>query len=194
MSNKNIFILIVALLILGTIATIVLQSSSSVSVDSRQYDTFAQCLKDKGATFYGAFWCPHCQAQKKAFGSSSKLLPYVECSTLDTLGQTQICKDKKIEGYPTWMFADPIKITDKNKPIVCTKEPGLAGEDPLCSDTKRFTRSKYATTWIFPTAEVSSEVNPVNKDNDWIFPVGAQLHGEISFEELSNQTSCPLPK
>lgn len=69
-------------------------------------DGFAQCLKDKGATFYGAFWCPHCQNQKKLFGSSAKLLPYVECSTPSGQSQTQICKDKNIEGYPTWEFAD----------------------------------------------------------------------------------------
>jgi thiol-disulfide isomerase/thioredoxin len=30
-----------------------------------KYDEFAKCLTDNGAKFYGAFWCPHCQAQKK---------------------------------------------------------------------------------------------------------------------------------
>ncbi len=68
-------------------------------------DTFAQCLKDKGATFYGAFWCPHCQATKKMFGTSAKLLPYVECSTPDGQGQLPVCKDKGVTGYPTWEFA-----------------------------------------------------------------------------------------
>ena len=70
---------------------------------------FAQCLADKGTLFYGAFWCPHCQAQKKLFGDAQKLLPYVECSTPDGNGQTQICKDKGITGYPTWIFADGSK-------------------------------------------------------------------------------------
>lgn len=69
-------------------------------------DAFAQCLKDKGAVFYGAFWCPHCQKQKVLFGSSEKLLPYVECSTADGKSQLPVCTDKKIEGYPTWEFAD----------------------------------------------------------------------------------------
>ncbi len=76
-------------------------------------DSFATCLKDKGAVFYGAFWCPHCQDQKKEFGSSAKLLPYIECSTPDGQAQTQICTDKKIEGYPTWIFADGSKLTGK---------------------------------------------------------------------------------
>lgn len=69
-------------------------------------DTFATCLKDKGAVFYGAFWCPHCQEQKTMFGRSRSKLPYVECSTPDGNSQLQICKDKQIVGYPTWEFAD----------------------------------------------------------------------------------------
>lgn len=65
-------------------------------------DSFAQCVKDKGVVFYGAFWCPHCQNTKAMFGSSAKLLPYVECSTPDGQGQTQVCKDAAVESYPTW--------------------------------------------------------------------------------------------
>lgn len=68
-----------------------------------KYDTLAQCIKDKGVTFYGAFWCPHCQKTKAEFGASAKLLPYVECSTPDGSGQTQVCKDKGISEYPTWV-------------------------------------------------------------------------------------------
>lgn len=69
-------------------------------------DAFAGCIKESGATFYGAFWCPHCQAQKAMFGRSAKLLPYVECSTPNGQGQLQVCKDEGIESYPTWKFAD----------------------------------------------------------------------------------------
>jgi len=72
-------------------------------------DEFAQCLKDKGAVFYGAFWCPHCQNQKAMFGASQKLLPYVECSTPDGKAQLAVCQEKKIAGYPTWEFADGSK-------------------------------------------------------------------------------------
>lgn len=68
--------------------------------------SFAQCLKDEGATFYGAFWCPHCQAQKELFGNAAEELPYVECSTPDRQDQTQVCKDNEIKSYPTWVFAD----------------------------------------------------------------------------------------
>jgi thiol-disulfide isomerase/thioredoxin len=69
-----------------------------------QLDTFAQCLGEKGLKFYGAFWCPHCQAQKALFGNSKDKLPYVECSQPDGKTQTQICIDKGIQSYPTWSF------------------------------------------------------------------------------------------
>lgn len=71
-----------------------------------RYDQFAKCLKEKGAIFYGAFWCPHCQRQKSMFGSSEQYLSYVECSTQDGKEQTKECQDKKIESYPTWEFKD----------------------------------------------------------------------------------------
>jgi hypothetical protein len=68
-----------------------------------KYDTFAQCIKSKGVQFYGAFWCPHCQRTKAMFGPSAQYLPYIECSTPGGQGQTQICKDKGVQQYPTWM-------------------------------------------------------------------------------------------
>lgn len=70
---------------------------------------FAQCLADSGATFYGAFWCPHCQNQKRLFGSAGKALPYVECSNPDRT-QNQTCTDAGIESYPTWKFADGSQV------------------------------------------------------------------------------------
>jgi hypothetical protein len=75
-----------------------------------RYDAFASCLKNKGATFYGAFWCPHCQKQKAIFGKSATYLPYVECSTPDGRGKLPVCVEKKVEGYPTWEFADGSRL------------------------------------------------------------------------------------
>jgi|SRR3989344_1849586 len=71
-----------------------------------KYAPFAQCLADRGAIFYGAFWCPKCAEQKKMFGSAEKKLPYVECSTPNGKAQLPICIEKGIQLYPTWMFAD----------------------------------------------------------------------------------------
>jgi len=92
---------IVALLVLALVIFIIASPGKP-----GKYDTFAQCIKDKGAIFYGTFWCPHCQAQKARFGKSAKLLPYVECSTPDGQGQIPACKDAGVTSYPTWKFAD----------------------------------------------------------------------------------------
>lgn len=78
---------------------------------SNKLEPFAQCLTDKGAVFYGAFWCPHCANQKELFGSSIKNVTYVECSLPDRSGQTQACKDANITGYPLWAFADGSRLS-----------------------------------------------------------------------------------
>lgn len=96
MNQKNIFFLIIGVLILGTIATILLRSSSQVP--SGKYDTFAQCLASKKLTMYGAVWCSHCRTEKARFGDSFKYVPYVECTE-----KADECIAKGVEGYPTWI-------------------------------------------------------------------------------------------
>ena len=182
-------IIIIIVLVFGAIITIVSLNPSSPS--STKYNTFATCLKDKGAQFYGAFWCPHCKEQKAEFGSSVKLLPYVECSTPDANDQTQICKDKGIESYPTWTFRDPIKLTEKTMPVVCTKEPGLAGEDPICSEPG--VRSTYAKAWLFSDYRIYTVNEPTHIGSEWTFVPGSQARGVMPLENLAKQTSCQLP-
>jgi hypothetical protein len=67
-----------------------------------KYDSFAKCLTEKGVTMYGAYWCPHCQNQKDMFGESWQFVNYIECSLPNRGGQTKVCADEKITGYPTW--------------------------------------------------------------------------------------------
>jgi thioredoxin-related protein len=66
-----------------------------------QLEGFATCLTEKGATMYGASWCPHCQDQKKEFGDAFNKINYVECST-----EEQKCQDAGIQYLPTWEFSD----------------------------------------------------------------------------------------
>ncbi len=101
----GIFALIIGIVIVGMS---LIAGGAEVST---KYDGFAQCLSDKGAKFYGAFWCPHCQDQKKAFGGSAKLLPYTECSTADGKVQNALCTDAGVASYPTWEFADGTRST-----------------------------------------------------------------------------------
>lgn len=92
-------------LALGGIVFVRSQTNGAMGESTTQYDSFAECISNTGAKFYGAFWCPHCQDQKKLFDNSKKL-PYVECSTPDGKGRTQACIDANITGYPTWVMGD----------------------------------------------------------------------------------------
>lgn len=98
------------IIIVGGIAFIASKTTSTAEASPYDTEALAQCLTAHGAKFYGAFWCPHCQATKKLFGAAKADLPYVECSTADTQGQLQICKEKQIESYPTWIFSDGTRL------------------------------------------------------------------------------------
>jgi len=95
------------ILVIGAIVYAV----ATQQADSGEYNEFTQCVADSGATFYGAFWCPHCLEQKRLFGSSNRALPYVECSTPDQQSQTQECIDANVQSYPTWEFGDGSRET-----------------------------------------------------------------------------------
>lgn len=53
---------------------------------------------------YGAYWCPHCAAQKDYFGSAASQLPYIECDPQGLETQAERCADMGIEAYPTWII------------------------------------------------------------------------------------------
>jgi len=65
----------------------------------------ANHLRDSGARFYGAYWCPHCQEQKELFGASAHRLPYVECTPNGRNGgRSAACVANDIQDYPTWII------------------------------------------------------------------------------------------
>jgi len=74
-------------------------------------DAFTRCIADSGTVFYGAFWCPHCQEQKKNFGDSKDLLPYVECDAGGVNPDPAACTAKGVTQYPTWVFPDGTRKT-----------------------------------------------------------------------------------
>lgn len=122
---KRLVIFIV--LVIGIIISMrfLVKGRADGTVDPRQ--TFAYCLGEKGAKFYGAFWCPHCQNQKKMFGRAQKFLPYVECSNKN-MSQTQACIDAGIESYPTWIFADESRLTGEIPMQVLSEKTGCVVE------------------------------------------------------------------
>ncbi len=76
------------------------------SAQANDLDVFAKCLSDKKATMYGSFLCPHCDDQKKLFGSSFRYVPYIECSVRGSRQMTFPCVAAQIRYTPTWIFAD----------------------------------------------------------------------------------------
>ena len=62
----------------------------------------AQHLTATNAKMYGAYWCSHCENQKRQFGEAQKLIPYIECDANGVNPQTALCKQKGIKGFPTW--------------------------------------------------------------------------------------------
>ena len=82
------------LMVIMVVAAIFIVGCSN---EPSQYDSFAQCLTDKGATMYGTEWCSHCKSQKKAFGDSFQYINYVDC---DKSGAR--CTTAGVTGYPTW--------------------------------------------------------------------------------------------
>ncbi|HVO28988.1 MAG TPA: hypothetical protein VMT81_03330 [Candidatus Paceibacterota bacterium] len=92
------------------------------------YDAFAKCIAQTGTRFYGAFWCPHCAAQKTEFGTSEQYLPYTECSTNGGPGtpQAQACIDANVQEYPTWVFPDGSRLTGTVELATLAQKTGCA--------------------------------------------------------------------
>ena len=76
---------------------IVTSESTKESIELAKY------LNDKGVVKYSVYWCPNCLNQSELFGKQAyKELNVVECARDGINSQTQLCIDKKIQGFPTW--------------------------------------------------------------------------------------------
>lgn len=73
--------------------------------DDPRLEPLAAHLSESGAKYYGAFWCPNCQKQKRLFGRSAEKLPYVECSPNGRNGAVAFeCATQGIDSFPTWII------------------------------------------------------------------------------------------
>lgn len=66
-----------------------------------KYNSFAQCLTDKGVSMGGTDWCHFCQKQKSLFGKSFKFVDYHNCDK-----EKFWCDSNGVQGYPTWILPD----------------------------------------------------------------------------------------
>ena len=97
---------IVIALVIGGIAYV-----KVVEPAMNNHDELAKCLSANGAMMYGAYWCPHCQEQKKMFGKSVKYMSHIDCAVRGSTEILQICKDAGVENFPTWKFRSGEKVT-----------------------------------------------------------------------------------
>jgi thiol-disulfide isomerase/thioredoxin len=164
-----------------------------------KYTDFAKTLVADGAQFYGAFWCPHCQAQEAALGISRQDLEtmglYHECSNADK-SQTQGCIDKKVESYPTWYFKNGITTVSATDPTICKPVPAGstvdATENPICKQIS----SQYFTVYLFTENSfgIRTDTPPVKTGNTWKFPPTASTTGELPLPFLASQIGYTLPQ
>jgi len=118
---------IVAIITLtGTLG--VYASQGKLSAQSNSYaGRLAQHLTATNAKMYGAYWCPHCLDQKKAFGDAKKLVPYVECDPKGENPQPALCQQKGIKGYPTWEINGKMLSGERSLDELAT-ESGYTGD------------------------------------------------------------------
>ena len=101
-------------IILGVIALFAAAAYLGFSRRNNKYAGFASCTAARGAKMFGAYWCPHCQEQEEAFGSSFRYVDYVECGVKGNVHlQSDACKQAGIKHYPTWEFPDGSRVEGK---------------------------------------------------------------------------------
>lgn len=86
---------------------------------------FAKALRDAGATMYGAYWCPHCLAQKELFQDGAKFLNFVEVTDANRQ-PNQIAIDQNITSYPTWVFANGSRLEGEQTLAALATKVGIA--------------------------------------------------------------------
>jgi hypothetical protein len=115
---KRLLLPLIGLLLLPSVVTsghlgtkkelIITTESTKQSID------LAKHLTEQGVVKYSAYWCPNCLYQSELFGKQAyEELNVVECARDGKNSQTQLCIDKKIEGFPSWEINGKIIIGAK---------------------------------------------------------------------------------
>lgn len=124
---KSIFPILIFILLVGAVVGIALVSKKDKKTETNQAvssvvdesdsgsvagvntsnvnpEELAKYLTSKGIILYGAYWCPHCQDQKKLFGDALQYVTYYECDPKGENSKADACTAAGIEGYPTWII------------------------------------------------------------------------------------------
>jgi glutaredoxin len=97
---------------------------------------FGRCLASKGAVFYGASWCPHCESQKRSLGEGMSSVRYIECAPDGSRTSTaSACTSAGVSSYPTWVFADGSRASGSQSLAQLAARTGC--ESPAAGGGKR---------------------------------------------------------
>jgi hypothetical protein len=67
------------------------------TTSSEKAINLSERIKNLNGKMYGAYWCSHCNNQKKEFGSAAvKNIEYIECDKEGFNSQYDLCKLKKV--------------------------------------------------------------------------------------------------
>ena len=94
---------------------------------SPQKIKFAKFLSDNNIKMFSAYWCPHCHDQKQLFGKKAvKELTIVECAKDGKDNQYELCREKEIQGFPSWEIKGEIfsGVKDLNDLAIMTGYDG----------------------------------------------------------------------
>ena len=94
---------------------------------SPQKIKFARFLSDNNIKMFSAYWCPHCHDQKQLFGKKAvKELTIVECAKDGKDNQYELCREKEIQGFPSWEIKGEIfsGVKDLNDLAIITGYDG----------------------------------------------------------------------
>ena len=94
---------------------------------SPQKIKFAKFLSDNNIKMFSAYWCPHCHDQKQLFGKKAvKELTIVECAKDGKDNQYELCREKEIQGFPSWEIKGEIfsGVKDLNDLAIITGYDG----------------------------------------------------------------------
>lgn len=82
---------------------LITKNSQKSNTSATAQIALATYLKKIGARFYGAFWCPYCNQQKKMFGEQAfRQINYIECDARGSNPRPDLCRKANITGFPTW--------------------------------------------------------------------------------------------
>ena len=102
-------------------------SPAITTSSSPQKIQFAKFLSENNIKMYSAYWCPHCHDQKQLFGKKAvKELTIIECAQDGKDNQYELCKEKQIEGFPSWEINGEISsgVKDLNNLAILTRYEG----------------------------------------------------------------------